>query len=393
MTKQLRNFTIWLSLRRDEMTKLKISHKELSNAIKAVTPSKKIKNPTEIDLQVLIRALDTKMKLTYRTEDAELTQVIDMEDSVPEKVAFTLPLKKLADLVGGMPSDSTVTITKGDEKHILSCSKNRSRYTMVGHKPSAFPLIGDDVSKKQSVMKIQSEDLIRTIKAVKYAAANQDVRYYLNGVSFKVSNDVLQLTATDGHRLADCKISVDNTDNVNANVILATSTVNDVQTIMEDNHGEVTLSFSSNHLVVNVEDTTVIAKLIDGMFPDCERVIPRDNEIRVVVDKTQLKSSLKQAKVLSNEKFNGAKFIFGPDILQIIATNPTQEEATEEFEVLSSDLIHQLSLGMNITYLAQAINSIPDDHIVMTLRDGTTSVLITSPNCEGLRAVVMPMRL
>jgi DNA polymerase-3 subunit beta len=375
------------------MTKLKISHKEISIAIKAVTPSKKTKNPTEIDLQVLIRALGTKMKLTYRTEDAEVTKVIDMADSVPEKVAFTLPLKKLADLVSGMPSDSTVTITKGDEKHSLSCSENRSRYTMVGHNPSDFPLIGNDVSKKQSEIKIKSEDLIRAIKSVKYAAAHQDVRYYLNGVSFKVSSDFLQLTSTDGHRLADCKISIDNIDNFNANVILATPTINDIQTIMEDNPGEVTLSFSSNHLIVNVEETTVIAKLIDGKFPDCERVIPSDSEIRVVVDKSKLKSSLKQAKVLSNEKFNGAKFIFGPEILQIIANNPTQEEASEEFEVLSSDLIHKITLGMNITYLAQAINSIPDDHIVMTLRDETTSVLITSPNCEGLRAVVMPMKL
>tara|TARA_B100000809_G_scaffold266624_1_gene330331 strand:- start:2279 stop:3406 length:1128 start_codon:yes stop_codon:yes gene_type:complete len=375
------------------MTKLKISHKELSSAIKAVTPSKKIKNPEEIDLQVLIRALDTKMKLTYRTQDAELTQIIDMEDSVPENVAFTLPLKKLADLVAGMPSNSTVTITKGDEKHTLSCSENRSRYTMVGHSPSAFPLIGDEVSKKKSEVKIQSEDLIKTIKSVKYSAAHEDVRYYLNGVSFKVANSVLQLTATDGHRLADCKISVDTDNDVYANVILATSTVNDVQTIIEDNSGEVTLSFSSNHLVVNAAETTVIARLIDGKFPDSERVIPKNNEINIVLNKNQLKSSLKQAKVLSNEKFNGAKFIFGPEILQIIATNPTQEEATEEFEVLSSDITHQITLGMNITYLAQAINSIPDDHIVMTLRDETTSVLITSPNCEGLRAVVMPMRL
>ena len=221
--------------------------------------------------------------------------------------------------------------------------------------------------------------------------AQQDVRFYLNGLLFDLRENMLRCVATDGHRLALCEAELDNGSNTRRQLILPRKGVMELQRLLEGGDRMIELEVGRSHLRVRRQDVTFTSKLIDGRFPDYDAVIPIGADKEAKVERELLKAALQRAAILSNEKYRGVKIEFSSGQLRIIAHNPEQEEAVEEIEAQTN--VSDLSVGFNVTYLLEALNSLRSDEVSLNLRDGNSSALVRESNSNRCRHVVMPLRL
>ncbi|HEX7769328.1 MAG TPA: DNA polymerase III subunit beta, partial [Dokdonella sp.] len=221
--------------------------------------------------------------------------------------------------------------------------------------------------------------------------ANQDVRYYLNGMLLDLREATLRCVATDGHRLALAETRVETRVSAPRQVIVPRKGINELQGLFEPGDGTVDLEFARNHLRVRRDDVTFTSKLIDGRFPDYEAVIPigADKEVRVLRD--DMRAALQRAAILSNEKYRGVKLEVGPNRMRIVAHNPEQEEAVEEIEAKTG--VSDLSVGFNVNYLLDALGALSGEEVLLCLRDGQSSCLVRKPENDDVRHVIMPLRL
>ena len=230
----------------------------------------------------------------------------------------------------------------------------------------------------------------RLIGLVQYAMAQQDIRYYLNGLLLIVTGNEIRVVATDGHRLAYANENLSKTV-PRTEVILPRKTVLELSRLLEDNDEELDIRLSSNQAVFRFGDIELVSKLIDGKFPDYERVIPQNHNKVITVPRTALLQSLHRAAILTNEKFRGVRVVLASGILKIISSNADQEEAQEELEV-SYDA-EALDIGFNVTYLLDVLNNVSNEEVEIRLADANSSALITLPGNDSFKYVVMPMRI
>jgi DNA polymerase III subunit beta len=220
--------------------------------------------------------------------------------------------------------------------------------------------------------------------------AQQDIRYYLNGLLLIVTGNEIRVVATDGHRLAYANENLSKTL-PRTEVILPRKTVLELSRLLEDNDEELDIRLSSNQAVFRFGDIELVSKLIDGKFPDYERVIPQNHNKVITVPRTALLQSLHRAAILTNEKFRGVRVVLASGILKIISSNADQEEAQEELEV-SYDA-EALDIGFNVTYLLDVLNNVSNEEVEIRLADANSSALITLPGNDSFKYVVMPMRI
>ena len=224
-----------------------------------------------------------------------------------------------------------------------------------------------------------------------FAMANQDVRYYLNGLLLDVRDNVLRCVATDGHRLALAETRLETRISTRRQIIIPRKGVLELQGLFESGEGLVDLELGRNHLRLTRGGVTFTSKLIDGRFPDYEAVIPIGADKDVRVGREELRFALQRAAILSNEKYRGVKLDVSPNRLRIVAHNPEQEEAVEELEVTCS--VAELSVGFNVNYLMDALAALSGDEITLSLRDAQSSCLLRKVDSDDTRHVVMPLRL
>jgi DNA polymerase-3 subunit beta len=223
-----------------------------------------------------------------------------------------------------------------------------------------------------------------------FAMANQDVRYYLNGMLLDVRDKALRCVATDGHRLALSETEID-AGSTARQIIIPRKGVVELQGLFESGEGNVDLEFGRNHLRVRHNDVIFTSKLIDGRFPDYEAVIPIGADKEVLLARDALRGALQRAAILSNEKYRGVKLDVSANKLRIVAHNPEQEEAVEELEARTG--VNELSVGFNVNYLLDALNALQGDEVVLCLRDANSSCLLRAPTSDKSRHVIMPLRL
>ena len=221
--------------------------------------------------------------------------------------------------------------------------------------------------------------------------AQQDVRYYLNGLLLDLRESSLRCVATDGHRLALCEAELPAGAQTRKQIILPRKGVLELQRLLEESDGEIELEVARNHLRMRREDVSFTCKLIDGRFPDYEAVIPIGADKEVRVNREVLRAALQRAAILSNEKYRGVKLEVSPGQLRIMAHNPEQEEAQEEIEAQTR--VDGLTVGFNVTYLLDALSALRDAEVILNLRDGNSSALLREASHERSRHVVMPLRL
>lgn len=318
--------------------------------------------------------LEVEMVARTRVDDAEAGEV-------------TIPARKLFEIVRALPDGSKVTVSQSGDK--VAVSAGRSRFTLASLPANDFPAL-DEVDATERV-RVGEASLKELIERTAFAMAQQDVRYYLNGLLFDLRDKALRCVATDGHRLALCEAVLEDTVQTKRQIIVPRKGVLELQRLLEGGDRQLELEMGRSHIRVKRDDVTFTSKLIDGRFPDYEAVIPIGADREVKVDREAFRASLQRAAILSNEKYRGVRIEVSPGQLKINAHNPEQEEAQEEIE--ADTKVDSLVIGFNVNYLLDALSALRDEHVVVQLRDSNSSALVREASSEKCRHVVMPLRL
>ncbi len=270
-------------------------------------------------------------------------------------------------------------------------TSGRSKFSLSTLPATEFP--NSELAEESISFNLYKKDLSRIIKQTSFSMAYQDVRFYLNGMLLEISSQYIRSVATDGHRLAFSTQTIESSLDQPIRIIIPRKSVIELGKLLglENDNERVTLFFSQNHLKVSFNQIVLSTKLIDGRFPDYNRVIPYDCDKSLVLDRATLTEALSRAAILSNEKYRGIKLKFESNILSLSTNNPEQEKASDEIEINYEGNV--IDIGFNVSYLLEAINKIETENLRFLFKDGTSSCLIMPIDTDDTKYVVMPMRL
>ena len=333
----------------------------------------------------LVQVKDGQLSLTGTDLEVEMVSRISVDNANDGET--TIPARKLFDIVRALPDGSVITVAQTGDK--VTVSAGRSRFTLATLPSNDFPSV-DEVEATDRIA-ISEATLKELIERTSFAMAQQDVRYYLNGLLFDVRDTLLRCVATDGHRLALCETPLEAGTGNKRQIIVPRKGVTELQRLLEGGDREIELEIGRSHIRMKRDDAMFTSKLIDGRFPDYEAVIPIGADRLVTVDRELLKASLQRAAILSNEKYRGVRVEVSPGQLKISAHNPEQEEAQDEVEVDTQ--VSDLAIGFNVNYLLDALSALRDEQVVIQLRDSNSSALVREASNEKSRHIVMPLRL
>jgi DNA polymerase III subunit beta len=324
-------------------------------------------------------------RLTVTATDLEVELVAGVELSVAQAGDITVPGRKLLDIVRALPDKSAVTLSLDGDK--LTIRAGKSRFSLSTLAASEFPAV-EEINVQQSFT-IGQGDLKRLLDKTQFSMAQQDVRYYLNGLLLETDGKMLRTVATDGHRLALCEMELLTQGPPHQVIVPRKGVLELARLVMEE--GSVKIDVGTNHVRVQIGDIRFTSKLIDGRFPEYSRVIPAAPTRQVRADRELLRHALQRTAILSNEKYRGIKLALKPNAMTILAHNPEQEEAEEEIEVAYPG--EAMEVGFNVNYLLDALAAIDGAEVEIGLTDSNSSCLLRAPGAGSARYVVMPMRL
>jgi DNA polymerase-3 subunit beta len=364
--------------------KLTASRDDLLAPLQSVIGVVERRQTMPILANVLLSAHDNRLSVTGTDLEVELVATTAL--SVQHNGAITVPGRKLLDIFRALPEKTNVTLSTEGER--LSLRAGRSRFTLSSLAATEFPVV-DEINSQQTLSIAQGE-FRRLIDKTHFAMAQQDVRYYLNGMLLETEGTALRAIATDGHRLALCEAQLEGRVNSAQQVILPRKAVLELQRILGA-AGSIDLAIGTNHVRAQIGDIRFTSKLIDGRFPEYGRVIPASPTKIIDAGRETLRQALQRTAILSNEKYRGVRVSVKPDLMMIQAHNPEQEEAEDEVEVNYKG--DEVEIGFNVNYLLDALSAIDTDRVEIGLTDANSSCLIRAPGTTDTKYVVMPMRL
>ena len=338
---------------------------------------------------VLLSCKDQQLVLT--TTDTEIEMVANAIIDPVEDGSVTVPAKKFFDICKALPEDAQVEFVLDNEKQRALIRSGKSRFNLSTLPADGFPNL--EQIKADFKFTIGQKEFKTLIDKTHFAMAQQDVRFYLNGLLLEMSESKVCAVATDGHRLAYCESEQNEVHPKEViQVILPRKGVIELSKVLADDNGQIEIEVGSNHLRIIHPDITFTSKLVDGKFPDYKRVIPPESGHEVKADRQLLKQALSRASILSNEKYRGIRLSISEGVLQAQAHNPEMEEAEEEIEVEYTG--ENLVVGFNVSYLIDAINVIPTEKTRLIFNDANSSCLLLADDSDSdCKYVVMPMRL
>jgi len=325
------------------------------------------------------------LALTATDLEVEMVSRVGCADGEPG--AITIPARKFFEIVRALPDGVMVNVAVNGDR--ISVNAGRSRYTLAGLSADEYP--STDESEIVDRLKLSEGALKRAFEGTAFAMAQQDVRFYLNGLLLDAEGDRLRCVATDGHRLALSEVELSAGPQVKRQLIVPRKGVLELLRLLDSGDREIELEVGRSHLRLRRDDVSFSSKLIDGRFPDYEAVIPLGADKEVKVNRDALRTALQRAVILSNEKYRGVRLEVEPAVLRVVAHNPEQEEAVEEVEADTS--ISGLSIGFNASYLLEALAALTEEDALLLFRDSASSALVREPSHGRNRHVVMPMRL
>ena len=385
------------------MIVLKEAQLKFLDALQAVSGIVERRHTLPILANVLVRK--TGAQIEFTTSDLEIqvrTNAVLGGD--PGNFSTTVGARKLIDILRSLPADQTVTLTANQNK--LTLQGGKSRFTLQTMPSEDFPLV-QEAADFGPMFSVPQKVLKALINQVHFAMAVHDIRYYLNGILFVAEGKSLTLVATDGHRLALAQATLE-TEIPKQEVILPRKTVLELQRLLKDTkdskdskdekevkdggtNAPIEMRFAGNQAKFNFSGMEFVTKLVEGKFPDYNRVIPKNHKNIITLGRVPLLASLQRAAILTSEKFKGVRVNIEPGVLKIASSNAEQEEAKEEIEIdYAGDPIE---IGFNVTYLMDALANMTVDMVKLELQDNNSSVLITVPEQAGFKYVVMPMRI
>ena len=368
------------------MIVLKASQDNVLSALQSVCGIVERRHTLPVLANVLIRKTGTSVQLT--TSDLEI-QIRTTADLGGDDGSFTTTVgaRKLIDILRTMPAEQTVSLESSQAKLILKGGK--SKFTLQTLPAEDFPLV-QEAANFGPAFSVPQKTLKDLLGQVSFAMAVHDIRYYLNGILFVAEGKTLSLVATDGHRLAFASAELD-VEVPKQEVILPRKTVLELQRLLSDKEGAIEMQFAANQARFTFDGMEFVTKLVEGKFPDYNRVIPRNHHNVVVLGRQPLLAALQRAAIMTSEKFKGVRLSLEPGLLRLAANNADQEEAVDELDIeYGGDAIE---MGFNVSYLIDALGNMSQDMVRIELADSNSSALITIPDNEHFKYVVMPMRI
>jgi DNA polymerase III subunit beta len=325
--------------------------------------------------------------LSFVATDIEIQITARSAQRSQEARSVTVGARKLLDILRALPQEAEVNLQQQDKRLLVKAGK--SRFNLQTLPAEDFPRLakpGGDVAQ----FALTQKALRRLLGLVQYAMAQQDIRYYLNGLLMIVEEGQLKFVATDGHRLAYASVAV-GAKLSRQEVIVPRKTVLELTKLLGDTDDEVKIELSAAQAAFRFGSVELVSKLIDGKFPDYTRVIPTQHKNKLQVEREPLRQALLRAAILSNEKFRGVRWVLTDGSLKIVSSNAEQEEAQEELEVKYAG--DALDIGFNVNYLLDVLNNVPGTEVECVFGDASSSALISYASEKDFRYVVMPMRI
>ena len=333
---------------------------------------------------VLIIAKDGRVSIT--ATDLEVELVAEAEVDTESGGEITVSGRKLLDICRALPEGTEVNVSVSGEK--LGVKAGRSRFNLATLPAAEFPVV-EDIKAGQTIS-VSQESLGRLIEKTHFSMAQQDVRYYLNGMLLETGGSHLRAVATDGHRLALCQAELEGGNLDEQQVIVPRKGVLELQRLMSGD-GDLNIELGANHIRIQLDGIRFTSKLIDGRFPEYERVIPKESSNELKADRGEFRGALQRTAILSNEKYRGIRLVIRDSGVVLQAHNPEQEEAEEELAVDYSG--EDIEIGFNVNYLLDALGAVEGDDVTLSVQDSNSSCLIRQPGKDDCTFVVMPMRL
>lgn len=340
-------------------------------------------------LSNVLLSLNAKSELSITGTDLEVELVGRVLVDGPSKAGeITVPARKLLDICKSLAEDARLEFTVDDSKIVIK--SGRSRFSLATLPASDFPSTEEEPGTYE--LTLPQLALKGLLDGTSFAMAQQDVRYYLNGMLFELAKDYLRVVATDGHRLAMQTLAAQNAVDAPVQLILPRKGVVELGRLLTGDEDDIAIVFGRNHVRARTRDFTFTSKLVDGKFPDYNRVLPKGGDKFVVGDRQELKQAFARTSILSNEKYRGVRILLSDGEIRILANNPDQEEAEESVSVEYSG--EALEIGFNVSYLVDVLSVLGSDKVKLTLLDSNSSALLEAANGNGdALYVVMPMRL
>ena len=368
------------------MIVLKTTQEKVLSVLQSVAGIVERRHTLAILANVLIRKTGAALQLTTSDLEIQIRTTANLEGDGGD-FSTTVGARKLIDILRTMPPEQIVSIESSASKLILKGGK--SRFTLQTLAPEDFPLV-QEAANFGPMFSVPQKTLKSLLGQVSFAMAVHDIRYYLNGILFVAEGTQLSLVATDGHRLAFASATLD-VEVPRQEVILPRKTVIELQRLLSDAEGAIDMQFANNQAKFSFDDMEFVTKLVEGKFPDYNRVIPKNHRNIITLGRVALLATLQRAAILTSDKFKGVRLSVEPGSLRVASNNAEQEEAVDELDIDYGG--PSIEIGFNVTYLLDALGNMSQDMVRLELSDGSSSALFTIPDNAAFKYVVMPMRI
>lgn len=368
------------------MLLIKTDRDTLLKPLQEVTGVVERRHTLPILSNVLIERSGRKLSLVATDLEIQVTAITDCADQEKD-FSITVSAKKLLDICRSLPEGTTVSLDGEDSR--LQLKGGKSRFSLQTLPAADFPRVAPSQDVK-SLVRLSQKTLKRLLNLVQFSMAQQDIRYYLNGLLLIVDAGQLKVVATDGHRLSLASVPMEETIE-SQEVILPRKTVVELIKLLTDSDEEAVIEIAPNQVKFTFGNIILVSKVIDGKFPDHNRVIPTNHDKNLLIARTFLLQALQRVSILSNEKFRGVRLVLTGNNLRIVCNNSEQEEAQEELEIEYAG--DALDIGFNVSYLLDVLNNLGCENIACSFGDANSSMLMTVPGEDSFKYVVMPMRI
>ncbi|HEX4870902.1 MAG TPA: DNA polymerase III subunit beta [Nevskiaceae bacterium] len=365
--------------------KLQVSRNELLQTLQSVVGVVERRQTLPVLSNFLLVVEDDSLTVTGTDLEMELVARARVQNLAPGRI--TVPARKLFDICRGLPEGAELTLELQEDR--LAVRSGRSRFSLATLRAEEFPAFSSSGGGRS--VTVSRRELKSLIERTQFAMAQQDVRYYLNGLLLDVHPKRLRAVATDGHRLAFSELTRDTGVSESFQAILPRKSVQELARVLDASDEEVVLQIAQGQVQVDLDVVRLSTKTIDGRFPDYERVIPDNGDKQVLCDRETLRRALARTAILSNEKFRGVRLQLSNGELKLQTHNPEHEEAEEEVEVEYQGAA--LEIGFNVNYLMDALAALDAERVVMELKNADSSGLLHAEGDRGSKYVIMPMRL
>ncbi|MDR9498697.1 MAG: DNA polymerase III subunit beta [Hydrogenovibrio sp.] len=367
--------------------KFSLSRENLLSALQTVGGVVEKRQTMPVLANLLFQITQNTLTITASDLEIETRATTEIETSDGD-FNTTLPAMKLISIVRSLPDG--VLVTLDFEQTRCQLTAGRSRFKLSTLPAEDFPTI--DLTQTELSFSLQQHQLKQLISNSAFAMAHQDVRFYLNGMLFDISDQTLRVVATDGHRLSTCTTQLETEGLTATQAILPRKGVMELQKLISDDETLVAFALAKNYLTVQMEDTVFTCKLVDGRFPDYKRVLPQHNDQLATAQRELLRSLLQRAAILSNDKFKGIRLALKPNLIAVHTQNSEQDESHEDMTLDYQG--PEMEIGFNVNYLLDVINAMHDEQVTLHMKDANSSCMIEveTDGCH-CQHVIMPMRL